>query len=714
MADETGDIRAFFGTGGPLARHHPGFEPRPQQAEMALACAQALERGERLLVEAGTGVGKSAAYLVPAIRWAVREGKRVAVSTYTRALQEQLVRNDLPLLQRALASDGLSFRFALLMGGENYLCVQRLHQALEEGPRLFGDGGDRERLERLVAWSRKAESGLRSDLPVAVDQAVWELIKRDGDICLGPRGRSWDACLYRKALQRARQAQVVVLNHALFFANLASGEALLPPFDALIFDEAHMIEKAATDFLGLELSSLALKRAADEVWNPATERGLVARLRRVSPAWRTATIEAAAELREAGQRLFEVLAEVARDADDRSRPFRSGATRAAETDVRRIRAPGVVPNAVDGPIERLAALLREGIGAVASAEEEQALGGHADRLARIRGEVGVFLEQREANTVYWIEATHARRGERVALRTAPVDLGPMLRRALFAGEQPVILTSATLVVGESFAYLRDRLGVERAVERRLGSPYAFAEQARCYVPEGMPDPRAAATFQAAVERQCRALLEITRGGTFILFTSYQLLNTVGDTLEADPELAGLQFIRQRPGEAAGALAAYRQARAGVLLGAASFWQGVDVPGWDLRCVIITRLPFDVPTHPVAEARLEAIEARGDDAFLGYSLPEAVLAFRQGFGRLIRSREDRGIVAILDPRVRTKAYGRLFLEAIPPCPLTANLAEMAAFLAEAQAGGVRPSVPRRQPTPQRGSRAHGGRRGRRAD
>jgi ATP-dependent DNA helicase DinG len=682
VADDAGAIRRFFEAGGALARHHPGFEPRPQQVEMAVACAQALGRGEPLLVEAGTGVGKSAAYLVPAILWAAREGKRVAVCTYTRALQEQLVRSDLPLLQRALASTGVSFRFALLMGGENYLCLQRLDQALEEGTWLF-DAGERSQLERLAAWARRAESGLRSDLPVRVSAAAWDRVKRDADLCLGRRGRYWEACLYRKAVQRAREARIVVLNHALFFANLASGEGLLPPFDALVFDEAHMIEKAATDFLGLDLSNLAVKRVADAVWNPATERGLVSRQARVPPAWRRAAIGAAADLRDASERLFATLAEAARG-EGRGGIAGPASPTASGADVRRIRAPGAAPNEVDGPLGRLAVLLREAIGLAPTAEEEQALAGTADRLERIRGSVATFLEQREANTVYWVEAERARRGQRVVLRTAPVDLGPALQRALFSGEAPVILTSATLAVGGSFAYLRERVGVARATERRLGSPYAFEEQVRCYFAEAMPDPRQAAAFQAAVARECLALLRITGGGTFILFTSYHLLNAVGDALEAEPALAKLQFLRQQPGEAAGALAAFRKARAGVLLGAASFWQGVDVPGWDLRCVIITRLPFEVPSHPVAEARLEALEARGEDPFVSYSLPEAILAFRQGFGRLIRSRDDRGVVAILDPRVRTRPYGRLFLESIPACPITSDLGEIEAFLAAASA------------------------------
>jgi ATP-dependent DNA helicase DinG len=681
------DVAALFAPQGPLARTLPSFETRSEQTRMALEVARALESGRHLLVEAGTGVGKSLAYLVPAVLWATREGasdhedRRVVVSTHTRALQEQLARKDLPFLERVLGTVGITFRHALLMGSENYLCVQRLEEIRLKSGRLL-DPGSEAIVRDLARHAGTAPSGLRSEIPFPVPDDLWSRLRRDRDICLGSRGPFWEACLYRRDLMRSREAHILVVNHALYFLDLATGGRILPDHAVVILDEAHRVEEAVTSQFGTTVSDRAVTRLLDDL-------GFPRRAGRRQVAGRRAPFEAlsgtAAGVHEASERFFE---EVRREAgallSARARTDRGPGRWDGQVQIVRVRQPGLVPDHLRAPLEELESILTERTRASEDPAEALAYSSLAARARDLRERVTLFLEQRMPDAVYWVESVPSRGG--MTLHAAPIEVAPVLRPRLFDGPRRVVLTSATLTAAGSFSHARRRLGIVSAAEAVLGSPYDFEAQALLYLPPRMPDPVSSPEeFVVAVVDQCRELLRASDGGAFVLFTSYALLARVHAVLSSDPALADLAWFRHEPGVASSILESFRMTRRGVLLGTLTFWQGVDVPGDALRSVIITRLPFEVPDHPIAEARAEAIRGRGGDPFSEDSLPEAILTFRQGFGRLIRGREDRGLVAILDPRVRTRSYGQAFLDALPPCRRISSTDAIARFL---RAPGVR--------------------------
>ena len=667
-------VSSIFAAGGPLARALPGFENRPQQTRMAEEVTAAFASGRTLLVEAGTGVGKSLAYLVPSILFATRPGpcaeeeRRVIVSTHTRALQEQLARKDLPFLERALAPAGIGFRHALLMGSENYLCMQRLQQARAQAD--LPDAGDSAALGALVRHAEGAPSGLRSEVPFPVGERLWGRVRRDRDVCLGPRGPFWDSCLYRRDLLRSREAHVLVVNHALFFLDLATGGRILPPHAVVVLDEAHRAEEVAADQFGVRVSDRSVSRLLDDL--PAARPGSEA-LGRVK--------EAAESVREAARRFFDEL----RRAFTEARPARAaeagprGPGLGAATAVR-VRQAGLAEDSLGKPLEEMEGALGDAARGAAGPSEALALAALAERSRDLRERVTLFLSQKRSDAVYWMERDPSRRAPGATLHVTPVEVGPVLRERLFDGRRRVVLTSATLTAAGSFAHLRQRLGVPAAAEVALGSPFDFERQVLLYLPAAMPDPVSSpGEYADAVIRECGRILKASEGGAFVLFTSYALLNRVHDALASDRALRELKFFRHEPGEASAILEKFRMTRRGVLLGTLTFWQGIDVPGEALRCVVLTRLPFDVPDHPVAEARAEAIRTRGGDPFTDDSLPEAILTFRQGFGRLIRTREDRGLVAALDPRLQTRAYGESFLDSLPPCRRSGSFEEAERFL-----------------------------------
>ena len=674
------DAAGLFAPGGALARTLPSFEPRPQQGRMAQEVAAALASGRHLLIEAGTGIGKSLAYLVPAILWAARDPalpaaeRRVVVSTHTRALQEQLVRKDLPLLERALEPLGVSFRCALLMGAENYLCVQRLSElGLTRGdllePRLA------EVTEALRRHAALAPSGLRSEIPFAIPEAIWERVRRERDICLGARGPFWEDCLYRRDLARSRDADLLIVNHALFFLDMKSGGRILPPHSAVILDEAHRVDEAVVSQLGLSVSDRSVGRLLEDLGAGQTRR----RGRRDAPAAAVAAGSLSGIVPRVEEAADGFFADVRRVAAALARAPGRGERRAEDRGlIARVRQAGVLEDRLRAPLRDLEGAL-EGRSAEAAPAESLALASLAARARDLRERLAVFLEQRVPDAVYWVECG-ARRRSSATLHVAPIEVAHVLRPRLFEDGRRVVLTSATLAAGGSFAHLRRRLGLAAASEAILGSPYDFEKQALLYLPATIPDPMTDADgFASGIVRECRRLLRASGGGAFVLFTSYALLQQVHGALARDPDLRDLDLLRQEPGLGSSILEKFRMTRRGALLGTMTFWQGVDVPGDALRLVIITRLPFEVPGHPIAEARAEAIRARGGDPFTEDSLPEAILTFRQGFGRLIRSRDDRGLVAVLDPRLATRPYGAAFLESLPRCRRTESLDDAEQFL-----------------------------------
>jgi len=557
------------------------------------------------------------------------------------------------------------------MGAENYLCVQRLNElSLTRGDLL--DPRFAEVAGALERYARTAPSGLRSEIPFAVSEAIWERVRRERDVCMGARGPFWETCLYRRDLARCRDADLVIVNHALFFLDMKSGGRILPPHSVVILDEAHRVEETVVSQLGLSVSDGSVGRLLEDLGAPERPRHRVRRARGAVPAADGLVPGIVPRVKDAADEFF---AEVRRTAAALAHGPGRGAGEHGL--IARVRESGALDDALRAPLLELEGVLEEKAHQAGPAES-LALASLAARARDLRERLALFLEQRVPDAVYWVECAPRRKS--AALHVAPIEVAHVLRPRLFEDGRRVVLTSATLAAAGSFAHLRRRLGIVSASEAVLGSPYDFEEQALLYLPVALPDPVSDPDgFAEGIVRECRLLLRASGGGAFVLFTSYALLQRVHEALARDSSLRDLDLLRQEPGLASSILEKFRMTRRGVLLGTMTFWQGVDVPGDALRLVIITRLPFEVPGHPIAEARAETIRARGGDPFAEDALPEAILTFRQGFGRLIRSHDDRGLVAVLDPRLLTRPYGAGFLESLPACPRTESIEEAERFL-----------------------------------
>ncbi|NNN06883.1 MAG: ATP-dependent DNA helicase [Elusimicrobia bacterium] len=631
-------LQEVFAADGALARVLPGWEPRAAQEEMARAVGLALDREEGLVVEAGTGVGKSLAYLIPAALWAVRGARRVLVSTHTRALQEQLIGGDLPVVARVLAELGLPLKSAMLMGADNYLCVQRLTNLRLRPDAASGEWA--ETLTRLDAWSRGAQSGHRSVLPEVLPQSLWERVARDTDVCLGPSGPAWERCLWRRDRERAEKAHIVVVNHAL----LLSG-ARLPPFDALIIDEAHNLEEAATSRYGSEASLGRVVALTDEARLSARLSG-------------DAALSAAADAAEAAGAEF--LRDLAQD---------HGLTGAEDEASGRLleSAPASAP----GALLALELALAAGAAAAEGRAWEADLRSLHARAAQLDADLAAILKPAPA-TARWV--AWGRRGPE--LRAAPLDVGRRLAEGVFSRGVPTVLTSATLASGDGLKGFKTRVGLPDARELALDSPYDYRTQAALWCVDGLPDPTDEAEHAKAVAATCAEIVARVPGGVFLLFSSWKLLKKVHALLR--------RKIKNRPVWAQGTaghealLEQFAEAGDAVLLGVDTFWQGVDVPGPALSCVVLVKLPFSNVGSPLEEARRRYLVEEGGDYFRDWSLPKAVMKFRQGFGRLIRSGRDRGAVVCLDSRLLRKGYGKAFLSSLPPCRRIESLDELAAF------------------------------------
>jgi ATP-dependent DNA helicase DinG len=659
-------LREVLGPGGALSRVLPGYEPRPPQLTMAARVEDALAHGRALLVEAGTGTGKTLAYLLPA----ARSGLKVVVSTATKTLQEQLAEKDVPLL-RAL---GVDAKVAFLKGRQNYLCLLRFDQFLRNP--TFAVREEAAIFEGIADWAETTQTGDRAELSELPENlASWRDLSASADQCIGAKCAHYDRCFVFRMRRLAAEADVIVVNHHLFFADLAlrsssagdTGAAVLPKYDAVIFDEAHAVEEVATEHFGAQLSSFRVGELARDAL-----KALQARPQRVEAAG------LATRLLKEGRDFFDVALETAPERQThllRSSRKGGGGPPSVQSENRWALLPGALGPA-DAERQRLQEMVRA-LGAALSAGGDDELALLERRCLALNADLELFSEgQRRPDLIHWAES----RAGHLFLHASPIDVAGLLQDKLYDRIGPVVFTSATLAVGGQMEYFARRIGLSDDTgplfpleTQVLASPFDYEAHAAIYLPKQMPEPQDP-DFPGAVADELRALLPITGGRAFVLFTSLKNMRAV-HALLAD-ELPW-QVLLQGDAPKGQLLKRFRD-RPSVLFASQSFWEGVDVPGEALSLVVIDKLPFASPGEPIVAARIERLRADGQDAFYGYQVPQAALALKQGFGRLIRNATDRGIVAVLDGRVTRKGYGRLFLETLPRCGILRTPAEAEAF------------------------------------
>jgi ATP-dependent DNA helicase DinG len=640
----------FFAPGGVLSQTHPAYEFRRGQLQMAQAVEQALAEKRHLIVEAGTGTGKTLAYLLPVIR----SGKRVIISTGTKNLQEQLFNKDVPFLEQALFPNGEGkLNVCYMKGRNNYLCRKKLYD-LTDQPVLSGLE-EIEHYRAIAAWEKATHTGDRAELAALPEASMlWHKLDARSDTCLGQKCSSFDKCFITEMHRRAMESDIIIVNHHLFFADLAIKQqseyapdaGILPEAGAVIFDEAHELEDVAGSYFGVSISNGRVEELC---------RDVEASLQR-NHALSASISGAVKSLRDRSMFFFALLPQgEGRFAFENRREF--------------LEENGDEFLALQQSFTRLGSEL------VNLPSKPEEVFNFVHRAQELQVQLGFLMESEDRNTVFWIERRRGgRERQNVFLQATPIDVAPILKSCLFDQLECAVLTSATLAVGGGFDYIRKRLGLEHAREIVLPSHFDYENQALFYVPPDMPDPRTP-QFAAKAADCIRRLLEISRGRAFVLFTSYAQMNDVYQRL-----LSEIEFPMLRQGDApkSALLEEFRVTPNAVLFATSSFWQGVDVRGEQLSCVIIDRLPFAVPSDPVVAARVKSIDAEGGNAFFQYQVPAAVITLKQGFGRLIRSLHDRGLLVLLDNRILKKQYGRVFVESLPNYRKTTDLRQVEEF------------------------------------
>lgn len=669
MSDSILTASDILSPGGSIARRLSHYESRPEQVALASAVESAISAGEHLVAEAGTGVGKSFAYLVPAVLAARQRRdrddkcKRIVVSTHTISLQEQLIGSDIPFLQAVLP---VEFSAVLVKGRSNYISLRRTAKATSRATqKMMFEGDGQRQLAMISDWSQNTTDGSRSDLSFRPLPQVWDEIASDHGDCMGKKCPTHGDCFYYKARRRVWNADLLVVNHALFFSDLAlrrDGASILPDYDTVIFDEAHTMESVAADHMGIRLSEGQFDYLMNRLYNDRTQRGLLL-----------------VHKLEKAQKQVQTIRYLYRDmflaVDDWARRFGKNNGRLDQ--------PVDVQNNVSSAMHELSRQIDYFADNLKSESDRVELKSASARCQILADSLSSWCEQRSEGCVFWVERSGSQQ-QKISLMSAPVEVGPILRDQLFNGISSVIMTSATLAIGASdFRFFRSRIGLTDGQDERQGSPFDYQEQARLILSTNMPDPSSQSRdFQQECCRRIQRHLLETQGRAFVLFTSYSMMMFCADRLQGWLAEHDLTLYCQGKGMPRTAmLDRFRRDERAVLFGTDSFWQGVDVPGDALQNVIITRLPFSVPDHPLLESRVDAIRARGGNPFQEYQVPEAIIKLKQGFGRLIRTRQDSGRVVILDPRVLTKPYGRLFLKSLPECRTEVDDGENIEALAE---------------------------------
>ncbi len=633
-----------LGPTGLLSQRLPGWESRPQQLVMADAVAEAIQSRTHAVVEAPTGVGKSFAYLVPLVQHALATGRKVVVSTGTIALQEQLVRKDIPTIQQLFPE----LKAVLVKGRQNYLSRRRLEHALGGGQQAWYESNEQVReLKEVAEWTAETVTGDRSDLGWNVDPGVWRHVVSDRGNCLGRKCPTYDTCFFYNARRQIEDAHLLVVNHHLYFSDLALRDehaSILPGHEVVVFDEAHTLEDVATEHLGTSVNEAQVRYLFDALWS-RKGKGLLAP---EEFAFARAAVE---EARICNEGLWRDVALLPGDSRDDTVTLGEGSR---------------IDNVLSPACDRLCQVLDECRARARDENNANEFRAQAEKAALIAGNVRGILSRALPGYVYF--ATVPRTRGSPSLAANPLSVADLLKEKLFAETPSVILTSATLAADDSerFLFLRRRLGIEGGLAKRLDTPFDYRSQVRLLLNRSPLDPNSAG-YEAALARWINDYLTTATGGTFILFTSYRQLDAVFQHMR--PELDRRNRFVLRQGDQLGRsqmIDLFKRIGNAVLFGTTSFWEGVDVQGEALTNVIITKLPFEAPNHPVVQARHREITVRGGNAFMERTVPEAILRLKQGFGRLIRTRSDSGTVAICDHRVLTKAYGRYFLKALPDC------------------------------------------------
>ncbi len=653
FAEKDSLAQTALGRTGLLAKSHENFEFRPQQLEMAMAVTAAFKDARTLAAEAGTGVGKSYAYIVPAIESALNNSVKVIVSTYTINLQQQLINKDIPFLAGFLP---VGFTAALAKGKQNYLCKRRLAFALKKKQQLFSN--ELPNIIELDAWSRSTTDGSLSDLPFPPSPKAWDAVKAEHGNCPGRKCPHFKDCFYRRARRTLDSADIIVANHALLTSDLVLKQAapgILPEYKAAVIDEAHNLQHVAEQQLGISVSNLSITYMLNNIYNPRTRKGLLSDTTQNNEAK-----ELVKSVEQAAKVFFAQVAAWLDNVDSENSSCRCDREFVDDNITHSIRALRL----------ELVRLIKN----TDDEDHQYELDRYVDKCRALELEIKDFITQPTDENIYWVESSKSRSG-RIALKSAPVDVGPGLKQILFDPLDSVVLTSATLSCesdpqepASGFEFFAQSIGLEDYDTVRLGSPFDYQNQATVYIEADLPEPTQKEFIDPAADAVIKYIKK-TSGSAFVLFTSYSMLRKMEEKVRPFTEQHGIELLAQGSGiDRSEMLEKFKADHSSVLFGTDSFWQGVDVPGHALKNVIIVRLPFAVPNHPLVQGRIETIKQQGRNPFTEYQLPTAILKFKQGFGRLIRNQTDSGIIVILDSRIVKRHYGRLFLKALPQCPV----------------------------------------------